>query len=117
MELKHFKGCKNLDEVKVKYRVLSKRYHPDKGGDPKVMQDINAENDYIKKHGLSAKVDSEKLKIEFEGFVFEFNASHGLTQEILDQAMIQFEKYLNKKNPLMRPMLRAAFKAFVESYK
>lgn len=117
MELKHFKGCKSLDEVKIKYRVLSKRHHPDKGGNPATMQEINAEHDYIKKNGLSSNAQIEKLKIEFEGFAFEFNASHGLTQDILDKAMIEFDKFLTMKSPMLRPMLRTAFKAFVESYK
>jgi hypothetical protein len=115
MELKHFKGCKSLDEVKIKYRILSKRYHPDKGGDPAIMQEINAEHDYIKKNGLP--VPGKKLKIEFEGFEFEFNNSHGVTQEIVDRALVEFEKFIDKKNPLLRLMLKIGFKQYIETMK
>lgn len=39
----YFDKCKTFDEAKKEYVVLCKKHHPDKGGDTKVMQDINAE--------------------------------------------------------------------------
>ncbi len=40
---KWFKGLTSPDEIKLHYRELAKEFHPDKGGDTAVMQDINNE--------------------------------------------------------------------------
>lgn len=41
----YFDTCKNLDEVKKRYKILSKRLHPDTGGDETIMKEINEEYD------------------------------------------------------------------------
>ena len=38
---KWFKGLTSPDEIKLHYRELAKEFHPDKGGDTAVMQEIN----------------------------------------------------------------------------
>lgn len=43
---KWFKGLNTPDEIKIHYRKLAIEFHPDKGGDTAVMQDIN--NEYHK---------------------------------------------------------------------
>ena len=118
MELKHFKGCNSLEDVKIKYRILSKRYHPDKGGAPEIMQEVNQEHDFIKKNGIKTpKVEVDKVKIEFEGFVFEFDSTNGITQDVVDKAIAEFYKYVDNKNPILRTMLLVSFKQFMKSIK
>jgi hypothetical protein len=47
MKLNYFQPCKNIDELKFMYRSLCKLHHPDRGGDVKTMQAVNAEYAYI----------------------------------------------------------------------
>lgn len=45
-----FKGCHNLDQVKARYKTLSKTYHPDvEAGDEDIMKIINAQYDEHKR--------------------------------------------------------------------
>ena len=39
----YFKECRTIDEVKTRYKTLAKIFHPDMGGDTKLMQALNAE--------------------------------------------------------------------------
>ena len=41
--MKWFKGLLSPDEIKLHYRKLAMEFHPDKGGDTAVMQEINNE--------------------------------------------------------------------------
>lgn len=45
----YFAGCKTKEEIKKKYRSLCKMFHPDTGGDIKVMQEINRQKDRLDK--------------------------------------------------------------------
>lgn len=45
--MKHFKRVKSYDDLKNQYRVLLKENHPDNGGDPEVMKEINVEYDAL----------------------------------------------------------------------
>jgi curved DNA-binding protein CbpA len=48
MILIYFTECKTLDDVKQLYKTLAKQYHPDKkGGSLEIMQQVNAEYDYV----------------------------------------------------------------------
>ncbi len=44
----HFTNCYTPEDIKKRYRDLCKKYHPDKGGDEKIMQDINSQYDKLK---------------------------------------------------------------------
>ena len=44
--MKYFNNVNTLDELRKEYRRLSMIHHPDKGGDPEVMKDVN--NEYEK---------------------------------------------------------------------
>lgn len=116
MKLKHFKGCKTIDEAKLLFRELSKKHHPDKpGGDVKIMQEINEEYQFIEGNGLVQ--ETPKLKLQFEGFEFEIDAKGKATQQELDLVMERFDGYLKKQNPLLRIMLRAALEVYLIQYK
>lgn len=39
----YFKECRTIEEVKTRYKTLAKIFHPDMGGDTKLMQALNAE--------------------------------------------------------------------------
>lgn len=44
---KWFKGVSTVEELRKRYRVLLKKYHPDNGGSLEDMQEINSEYDII----------------------------------------------------------------------
>ena len=44
---KYFSNVRTLDELKAEYRRLVMIHHPDRGGDLRTMQEINAEHDRI----------------------------------------------------------------------
>lgn len=44
--MKYFNNVNTLDELRKEYRRLSMIHHPDKGGDPEVMKEVN--NEYEK---------------------------------------------------------------------
>lgn len=48
VKIKWFRECSTLEEAKVLYKTLVMLHHPDKGGNLRDMQEINAEMDYIK---------------------------------------------------------------------
>ena len=41
--LKWFANCKTAEDCKAEYRKLAMKHHPDRGGDTRIMQEINAE--------------------------------------------------------------------------
>ncbi len=47
MKLEYFEPCQNIDELKSMFRNLCKLHHPDRGGDVKTMQAVNAEYAFI----------------------------------------------------------------------
>jgi hypothetical protein len=47
---KYFFDCRSIDEVKTLYKKLALQYHPDRGGDLRIMQAINLEYEGIKKN-------------------------------------------------------------------
>jgi len=49
MSTNYFAGCTSLDEVKAKYKQLAMQHHPDRGGDKRTMQEINAQYEAIRK--------------------------------------------------------------------
>lgn len=43
----YFNQCNSLEELKIEYRKLCIKNHPDNGGNIKIMQEINAEYDKV----------------------------------------------------------------------
>ena len=57
----------NLDDAKRMYRDLAMRYHPDRGGDTRTMQDINAEWADLQTHFSRIDQDAYTRKAHAEG--------------------------------------------------
>ena len=51
-------GSMDVEQLKVAFKQLAKKYHPDIGGDPLVMRDINAAYDVLKMGGGSTQSSS-----------------------------------------------------------
>ena len=68
IEIKWFKTCSTLDEVKRLYKTLSMLHHPDLGGNLRDMQEINVEFDEIKKnpHRLNEKDNARSWSDPFD---------------------------------------------------
>lgn len=45
--MRHFQNITSQAELKNQYRALAMQHHPDRGGDIKIMQEINAEYDVL----------------------------------------------------------------------
>ena len=58
---KKFEACKNLEELKNLYRNLSKKHHPDVGGDTETMKEVNALYSEYAKKLEEEKEDSQKF--------------------------------------------------------
>ena len=48
VKIKWFSECSTLEQAKALYKTLVMTHHPDRGGNLRDMQEINAEMDYIK---------------------------------------------------------------------
>jgi len=63
----YFSNASTPDELKARYRDLSKRYHPDKeGGSLEKMQEINAEYDAVVRGRYGQSVP------EFDGDLYDY---------------------------------------------
>lgn len=74
--MKYFQNCKNLDDVKSKYRELAKEHHPDKGGDTKVMQEVNLQYSEAKKRFKNGNYSQNNQPYEGGGFADFMEAFH-----------------------------------------
>jgi len=68
--MKYFKECRTLDEVKAMYKQLAKQYHPDLGGDTETMQAINSEYAFacakvLKGENLSSKKSLDEIREKY----------------------------------------------------
>jgi curved DNA-binding protein CbpA len=88
--MKHFTNCKTLEELKKAYRKAALANHPDKGGDPVVMAEINAEYEKmfnLLKNAHNANTTDETKKTtetaeEFKIIIEKLMKLHGLEIEI-----------------------------------
>jgi len=69
MTTRYFNGCASLDEVKSRYKQLAMQYHPDRGGDNRIMQTINMEYESIRKNpSFSFWKQKEEVKQDYVEF-------------------------------------------------
>lgn len=66
--MNYFQGCKDVKEARKIYIGLAQKHHPDKGGDQKVMKEINHQFDEFKKHG--------KVYEKRSGFTYAGSTDH-----------------------------------------
>lgn len=63
----YFTNCKTLEELKKAYRIAAMANHPDRGGDPEIMKQINTEYDIMfdrLKNIHNAKAEPEQQTTE-----------------------------------------------------
>jgi len=59
----HFINFKTVEEIKKHYRILAFKNHPDRGGDVKIMQEINAQyQNALKACDMQTSTDSNNKK-------------------------------------------------------
>jgi curved DNA-binding protein CbpA len=84
-KIKYFLLCFTLDEVKKRYKELAMQWHPDKGGDTAVMQDINNEYASIIKDAFYKFSDqSEEDQAEYIKYPEIINKIIGLPGIIIE---------------------------------
>ncbi|OUR90574.1 hypothetical protein A9Q81_19005 [Gammaproteobacteria bacterium 42_54_T18] len=59
--MSYFVGVRSVSQLKIEYRRLAAKYHPDRGGDSRQMQEINAYYDHVRTK-LKIKERAEKAK-------------------------------------------------------
>ena len=76
---RYFKGCKTVEETKTKYRKLAMQYHPDKGGDTAIMQQINEQ--YLE--ALQEKDGQERT--DKQGKTYKYTYNEEVEKEIMQK--------------------------------
>lgn len=85
MTTKYFNGCASLDEVKSRYKQLAMQYHPDRGGDKRIMQEINAQYEEITKNpAYKFWKQKEETKKDFNQFPEIINQIIGYRDIIIE---------------------------------
>jgi len=69
--MKWLRGITDLNELRMIYRTLALKYHPDKGGDTATMQEINNEYDILSKRLIDGNVDFSEGRKVYEREVSE----------------------------------------------
>ena len=59
--MSYFVGVTSVSQLKIEYRRLAAKYHPDRGGDSRQMQEINAYYEHVRTK-LKMKERTEKSK-------------------------------------------------------
>lgn len=66
MKTEFFKDCKSIEEVKILYKQLALKNHPDRGGDTETMQAIIAEYEKVMKNPFfKFEEQTEQQKADF----------------------------------------------------
>ena len=88
----YFKECNTIEEVKARYKTLAKIFHPDMGGDTKLMQALNEEYAYVCTNILSCEnlstedtEDNLRLSEEYRGVIEKLIVLAGITIELVGQ--------------------------------
>lgn len=69
--MNYFEGIKTLDELRSRYRNLAMEFHPDRGGETKVMQEINAQYATLSKKLINGNTFFTEERKEWEHQVSE----------------------------------------------
>ena len=75
MKRKYFKNCQSLHQLKEEYRKLLKQHHPDNGGSVEIMQEINAEYDFLEKVLPDIELDEDQQPEQQETTAKGINAA------------------------------------------
>ena len=75
MKTNYFQDCNNLNEVKLRYKQLALKNHPDRGGDTRTMQAINLEYETIKNNPF-LKFNQEKDEVQQDYIEFPDIINH-----------------------------------------
>ena len=78
----YFKNIQNLEELKIEYRKLARKHHPDLGGDLETMKAVNAEYEKILENGLFSKKEDFKTEMMYRDIIEQIAVIEGLTIEI-----------------------------------
>jgi len=85
MQTKYFSGCKSLDEVKIRYKQLALKHHPDRGGVTSIMQAINLEYESIKENPFfHFKREKDEVKQDYIQFPEIINQIIGLKGVVIE---------------------------------
>lgn len=86
----YFKECKTLEEVKARYKLLAKQFHPDCGGDTAIMQAVNAEYalasaKVLKGENLSQEDTDEQIRMseEYRAVIEKIMPLNGILIEVV----------------------------------
>ena len=71
IKMKFFENIKTLDELRKEYRRLAMLYHPDKGGDTRMMQIINEQYEKLSKKLINGDTDFSQGRKDYEHQVSE----------------------------------------------
>ena len=64
--MKYFKNVTNLQELRSQYRTLAFKFHPDKGGDTAIMQEINAEYEKLSRFLIDGNATFTEARKSYE---------------------------------------------------
>lgn len=72
--MNYFSGCTNMNQAKIRFRELAKKYHPDAGGDANIFSEISHQMDcftptsheHSNFFGSSQKMPNEDLNHDFK---------------------------------------------------
>jgi len=85
MQKKYFSGCKSIDEVKIRYKQLALKHHPDRGGDTSIMQLINNEYESIKENPFfHFNREKDEVKLDYIQFPEIINQVIGLKGIVIE---------------------------------
>lgn len=74
----YFDKCQNINEFKERYRLLSKRFHPDLGGNTDLMKELNDEYEKGFQDRNNCKVKQEPKKNERSTYYNSFDAEEAI---------------------------------------